>query len=72
MSDTFNFSLRMPEIVGETIYNLSKESKIPMNSLIVMMLESAIKEKARKRKTPITHFPRTKRKNKEQAPAKNE
>jgi len=72
MSDTFNFSLRMPEDVGETIYNLSKESRIPMNSLIVMMLESAIKEKARKRKTPITHFPRIKRKSKEQEPATSE
>jgi hypothetical protein len=72
MSDTFNFSLRMPEDVGETIYSLSKESKIPMNSLIVMMLESAIKEKTRKRKTPITRFPRTRRKNKEQEPAMNE
>lgn len=72
MSDTFNFSLRMPEDVGETIYNLSKESRIPMNSLIVMMLESAIKEKTRKRKTPITHFPRTKRKSKGQEPAMSE
>ena len=43
MSDTFNFSLRMPEDIGNTIYDLSKESRIPMNSLIVMMLESAIK-----------------------------
>lgn len=72
MSDTFNFSLRMPEEVGNTIYNLSKESKIPMNSLIVMMLESAIKEKVRKRKTPITHFHRIKRKSKAQEPATNE
>lgn len=71
MSDTFNFSLRMPKDVGETIYSLSKESKVPMNSLIVMMLESAIKGKLRKRKTPITRFHQIKRKSKEQEPATN-
>jgi len=72
MSDTFNFSLRMPEDLGEIIYSLSKESRIPMNSLIVIMLETAIKEKIRKRKTPINRFHRTKHKSKEQEPAMSE
>jgi hypothetical protein len=72
MADTFNFSLRMPEDLGNAIYDLSKESRIPMNSFITMMLESALKEKMRKRKTPISHSPRTKRKNKEQEPAMSE
>lgn len=58
MSNTFNFSLRMPQELGETIYNLSKESKIPMNSYLVTMLESNLKEKTRKRKTPIPNFER--------------
>ena len=72
MSDTFNFSLRMPEDVGNTIYNLSKESRIPMNSFIMLLLESALKEKLRKRKTAITHSPRIRRKSKEQEPARSE
>lgn len=58
MSDTFNFSLRMPQELGETIYSLSKESKIPMNSYLVTILENGIKEKTRKRKTPIPKFER--------------
>jgi hypothetical protein len=72
MSDTFNFSLRMPEDLGNTIYDLSKEDKRPMNTTLVMLLESALKEKCRKRKTPITRFPRTKRKSIEQEPATSE
>lgn len=63
MSDTFNFSLRMPQELGETIYSLSKESKIPMNSYLVTILENGIKEKTRKRKTPIPKFERKKIKN---------
>lgn len=61
MSNTFNFSLRMPEELGETIYNLSKESKIPMNSYLVTILENGIREKTRKRKTPIPKFQRNKK-----------
>lgn len=62
MSDTFNFSLRMPEELGETIYNLSKESKIPMNSYLVTILENGVKEKIRKRKREIPKFERKKKK----------
>lgn len=58
MSNTFNFSLRMPEELGETIYNLSKESKIPMNSYLVTILENGVKEKIRKRKREIPKFER--------------
>ena len=58
MSNTFNFSLRMPEELGETIYSLSKESKIPMNSYLVTILENGIREKTRKRKTPLPKFER--------------
>jgi len=72
MSNTFNFSLRMPNDLGETIFNLSKEEKRPMNTVLVMLLESALKEKLRKRKTPITHFPRKQSKNTEQEPAMSE
>jgi len=72
MSDTFNFSLRMPEDLGNTIYDLSKEDRRPMNTMIVMLLESAVKEKTRKRKTPITRFQRKGSKNIEQEPAMNE
>jgi len=51
----------MPEELGETIYNLSKESKIPMNSYLVTILENGIREKTRKRKTPIPKFERKKK-----------
>ena len=50
MSDTFNFSLRMPIEVGETIYEMSKSDRRPMNTTIVMLLEYAIREKNRKKK----------------------
>ena len=72
MSDTFNFSLRMPDELGNIIFDLSKEDRRPMNTTIVMLLEQAVKEKTRKRKTPITRFERTGSKNIEQEPAKSE
>lgn len=49
MADTFNFSLRMPEDLGNTIYDLSKSDKRPMNTTIVLLLEYALREKTRKR-----------------------
>lgn len=58
MSNTFNFSLRMPQELGETIYSLSKESKIPMNSYLVTILENGVKEKIRKRKREVPKFER--------------
>jgi len=72
MSDTFNFSLRMPEDLGNTIYDLSKEDRRPMNTMLVMLLESAVKEKVRKRKKPITRFQRKGSKNTGQEPAMSE
>ena len=50
MADTFNFSLRMPKELGDTIYNLSKSDKRPMNTTIVLLLEYAFREKTRRRK----------------------
>lgn len=49
MADTFNFSLRMPPELGDTIYNLAKSDKRPMNTTIVLLLEYALREKNRKR-----------------------
>lgn len=72
MSNTFNFSLRMPMELGDTIFDLSKEERRVMNTMLVMLLESAVKEKTRKRKTPITHFERKRSKNIVQEPAKSE
>lgn len=50
MADTFNFSLRMPPELGDTIYDLSKSDKRPMNTTIILLLEYALREKNRKRK----------------------
>jgi hypothetical protein len=49
MSDTFNFSLRMPEDLGNTIYEMAKKDKRPMNTTIILLLQQAVKEKTRKR-----------------------
>lgn len=49
MSDTFNFSLRMPPELGEAIRDLSKSDRRPMNTTIVLLLEYALREKNRKR-----------------------
>ena len=51
MSNTFNFSVWMPEDLGDEIYNLSKSNKRPMNTTIVILLEKALKEKKRKQKS---------------------
>ena len=51
MSDTFNTSLRMPEEMGNIIYEMAKEEKRSMNTVICLLLEKAIKEKQRKRKS---------------------
>ena len=53
MSSTFNFSLRMPDELGETIYDIAKADKRPMNTTIVMLLEYALKEKNRKKKSYV-------------------
>ena len=50
MSDTFNFSLRMPPELGETIYDMAKSDKRPMNTTIVLLLEYALREKNRRKK----------------------
>jgi len=50
MSDSFNFSLRMPADLGEEIYDLAKADKRPMNTTIVILLERALREKKRKLK----------------------
>lgn len=51
MASTYNFSLRMPMELGEAIDEMSREDRRPMNTTIVMLLEFAIKEKTRKRKS---------------------
>jgi hypothetical protein len=51
MADTFNFSLRMPEDLGDTIYKMAKKDKRPMNTTIVLLLEFAIREKTRNRRS---------------------
>jgi hypothetical protein len=43
----------MPMDLGESISELSKIDKRSMNTTIVLLLESAMKEKNRKRKKPI-------------------
>ncbi len=50
MADTYNFSLRMPMQLGETISELSNADRRPMNTQIIMLLEFALREKSRKRK----------------------
>ena len=50
MSSTFNFSLRMPDDLGETIYDMAKSDKRPMNTTIVLLLEYALREKNRRKK----------------------
>lgn len=48
--DTFNFALRMPPELGDTIFDMAIEGRRPMNTQIVLLLEYAIREKSRKRK----------------------
>ena len=55
MSDTYNFSLRMPPELGEMIYEMSKSNRRPMNTQIIVLLESAIREKQRKKKGNPQH-----------------
>lgn len=50
MADTFNFSLRMPPELGDTIYDLAKSDRRPMNTTIVLLLEYALREKNRLKK----------------------
>ena len=50
MSGTFNFSLRMPQELGDTIYDIAKSDKRPMNTTIVLLLEYALREKNRRKK----------------------
>lgn len=52
MANTYNFSLRMPIGLGEEISKLAKDDKRAMNTTLVILLESAMKEKNRKRKKP--------------------
>ena len=56
MADTFNFSLRMPEELGNTIYDMAKAEKRPMNTVIVLLLEKALREKTRKRNAKKIHI----------------
>lgn len=49
MSDTYNFSLRMPLNIGETIQEMSKNDRRSINETICILLEYAIREKTRKR-----------------------
>lgn len=51
MSDTDNFSLRMPVDIGNYIREIAKQDRRPINETIVILLEYAIKEKTRKRKS---------------------
>lgn len=56
MADTYNFSLRMPQELGDFIYDLSKTNRRPMNTQIILLLEAAIREKNRKKgKIKLTH-----------------
>lgn len=49
MANTYNFSLRMPVELGEAISEMASSIRRPMNTEIVLLLEYALKEKARKR-----------------------
>ena len=49
MSDTYNFSLRMPMELGADIVDMAVKSRRPINTEIVLLLEYALKEKGRKR-----------------------
>jgi predicted DNA-binding protein len=57
MANTYNFSLRMPIELGETIEAMSKTVRRPMNTEIVLLLEYALKEKGRKRNAKKAHIP---------------
>lgn len=50
MADTYNFSLRMPQKLGESIAEIAEMDRRPMNTQIIMLLEFALREKCRKRK----------------------
>ena len=50
MSSTYNFSLRMPPELGQQIADLSALNRRAMNTTIVLLLESAMKERNRKKK----------------------
>jgi hypothetical protein len=56
MAGTFNFSLRMPIELGETIQAMAKTVRRPMNTEIVLLLEYALKEKGRKRNAKKAHI----------------
>lgn len=56
MPTTYNFSLRMPTELGETISEIAKKDKRPMNTTIVLLLEYALKEKSRKRNGKKVHI----------------
>lgn len=49
-TETVNFLLRMPEELGSTIYKLADEEKRAVNTVLVLLLEKALKEKYRKSK----------------------
>jgi len=55
MTETYNYPLRMPQELGETILKMSKDNRRPMNTQIVVLLESAIREKLRKKKGNTEH-----------------
>lgn len=50
MSSTYNFSLRMPPELGQQIADLSALNRRPINTTIILLLESAMKERNRKKK----------------------
>jgi hypothetical protein len=45
MADTYNFSLRMPMELGETVEEMAKNDRRPMNTTIIMLLEAEKKQK---------------------------
>jgi len=55
MANTYNFSLRMPVELGESIEAMSKNDRRPMNTTVIMLLEAALKEKNRKKKNNVSN-----------------